>query len=134
MATASETSRALRGTKRVCEACEVRFYDLARDPIICPACGAQHTPEVRAVIEPQRAGSYAPKTAWRSKSFKRPGPTLPVEADPEIAVPPEAAVVDDAVEEVADAGPEDDIVLEQEPDDGDVSGLVDHDVEEPKDR
>jgi uncharacterized protein (TIGR02300 family) len=135
MATVSETSKALRGTKRSCDACEVRFYDLARDPIICPACGAQHTPEVRLAIEPQRAGTYSTKTAWRSKSFKRPGPTLPVEADPEV-IAPEAAVVDDAdaTEEVVDAGPEDDIVLEQEPDDGDVSGLVDHDVEEPKDR
>jgi hypothetical protein len=35
---------------------------------------------------------------------------------------------------VADAAPEDDIVLEQEPDDADVSGLVDVDIEEPKER
>jgi hypothetical protein len=49
---------------------------------------------------------------------------------------PEEAEVEAAGEEVAvaDAAPEDDIVLEQEPDDADVSGLVDVDIEEPKER
>ena len=27
------------GTKRVCPNCETRFYDLRRDPMVCPACG-----------------------------------------------------------------------------------------------
>lgn len=135
MPTASETSKATRGTKRVCLACEVRFYDLARNPIVCPACGEQHTPEAKLVIEPGRVASYSAKTDWRSKAFKRPSPT-PVEADPEGAAAPEEAVAaEDASEEAAGAGPEDDVVLEQEPDDADVSGLIDHDdVEEPKDR
>ena len=44
--------------------------------------------------------------------------------------------VEAAGEEVAaaDAAPEDNIVLEQEPDDGDISGLVDLDNEEPKEQ
>ncbi len=28
------------GTKRTCPKCAVRFYDLNRDPLICPNCGA----------------------------------------------------------------------------------------------
>ncbi len=28
------------GTKRACPKCTVRFYDLNKDPIICPSCGA----------------------------------------------------------------------------------------------
>lgn len=28
------------GTKRACPKCTVRFYDLNRDPIICPGCEA----------------------------------------------------------------------------------------------
>lgn len=136
MVTASETSKALRGTKRVCHACEVRFYDLARKPIICPACGEQHTPEAVRSAGSDRSSPSAGKTSWRSKGFKRPGPTPPVEADAEFVASPEVEAVEDAVEETADAdaGADDDIVLEQEPDDGDVSGLVDRDVEEPKDR
>ncbi len=33
-------SKQERGTKRKCQECEVKFYDLNRDPIICPSCGA----------------------------------------------------------------------------------------------
>lgn len=28
------------GTKRVCQSCAARFYDLRRSPIICPKCEA----------------------------------------------------------------------------------------------
>lgn len=35
----TETMRSLRGTKRVCRSCDVRFYDLGRDPTVCPSCG-----------------------------------------------------------------------------------------------
>jgi len=27
------------GTKRTCQSCSIRFYDLRRNPIICPKCG-----------------------------------------------------------------------------------------------
>jgi uncharacterized protein (TIGR02300 family) len=39
------TARAERGTKRTCVACDERFYDLNRNPIVCPACGNVHGPE-----------------------------------------------------------------------------------------
>jgi len=35
------SSKAARGTKRTCQGCGARFYDLNRDPIICPICGAE---------------------------------------------------------------------------------------------
>jgi uncharacterized protein (TIGR02300 family) len=38
-------TRAQRGTKRTCVACGERFYDLDRNPIVCPACGNVHGPE-----------------------------------------------------------------------------------------
>jgi len=28
-----------RGTKRQCQHCSTKFYDLNRDPILCPSCG-----------------------------------------------------------------------------------------------
>jgi uncharacterized protein (TIGR02300 family) len=31
-----------RGTKRTCQNCDERFYDLAQDPIICPFCGTKY--------------------------------------------------------------------------------------------
>jgi uncharacterized protein (TIGR02300 family) len=30
--------KAERGTKRVCQSCSAKFYDLNRDPITCPMC------------------------------------------------------------------------------------------------
>ncbi len=30
------------GSKRVCPSCSVKFYDLGRDPAICPDCGAKY--------------------------------------------------------------------------------------------
>ena len=32
------STKAERGTKRVCLSCGSKFYDLMRDPIICPIC------------------------------------------------------------------------------------------------
>ncbi|MEM8752914.1 MAG: TIGR02300 family protein [Pseudomonadota bacterium] len=32
------------GVKRLCAACGARFYDLQRDPVDCPKCGATYAP------------------------------------------------------------------------------------------
>ncbi|MFZ1108427.1 MAG: TIGR02300 family protein [Rhodomicrobium sp.] len=32
--------KAERGTKRVCQSCGAKFYDLLRNPIVCPSCQA----------------------------------------------------------------------------------------------
>jgi uncharacterized protein (TIGR02300 family) len=33
------------GLKRVCPSCATRFFDLQRDPMTCPSCGATFTVE-----------------------------------------------------------------------------------------
>ena len=35
-----------RGTKRHCHSCQETFYDLDRDPIVCPLCQTAFDPEV----------------------------------------------------------------------------------------
>ena len=42
------------GTKRSCASCGAPFYDLNKDPIICPKCGVQFMPD--AVLKPRRKG------------------------------------------------------------------------------
>ena len=54
------------GKKRACLACGMRFYDLNRNPIECPGCGAEFDPEN---IIKSRKGRSATKTASRA-SFK----------------------------------------------------------------
>jgi len=112
----------------VCQACEVRFYDLARQPIVCPSCGAHFTASAQATVTwDPRVPSPGGKTGWRSKPFKRPKPALPI-GDPEEPAPE----IPRATEETPGAVPENDLVLEQEPDDSDVTEWVDRDVAEPK--
>ena len=53
------------GTKRACLACEMRFYDFNRSPIICPGCGAEFD---RENIIKSRKGRPAAKTAARDDS------------------------------------------------------------------
>lgn len=48
-----------RGTKRTCQSCEARFYDLARTPILCPKCGAEFVEIVRPVPAPYQRGRRA---------------------------------------------------------------------------
>ena len=70
------------GVKRTCLSCGARFYDLQRDPIVCPACGA--TVDATAQSKPRRARAL---------------PTARVAAVPVAAeVEPAAAVVEDEVE------------------------------------
>ena len=134
MRTSFETSKAVRGTKRVCPACEVRFYDLARTVIVCPSCGAPYTPPSPPVAEPD-AGTSPSKSRWHGRSPWRPAPASRADSQPSTS--PEVAASAEQEEE-AESAPEvdteDEIVVDQDPDDADVSGLFDHDAEEPKEQ
>lgn len=112
----------------MCQACEVRFYDLARKPIVCPSCGAAYTvAPARPLISTEARAPSGGKTGWRSKGLKRP----PIPLPPEDAEQNEPEIAQDAPE-VAEQGADDDLVLEQDSDDGDVTDLVGRDIVEPK--
>ena len=50
------------GTKRVCAGCAAKFYDLGKDPIVCPVC---ETVYVIAKPAPARGGrTYAPRSVY----------------------------------------------------------------------
>jgi uncharacterized protein (TIGR02300 family) len=88
--------KADRGAKRVCQNCRSKFYDLSRDPIICPIC--QTVFEVRAVAPP-KAAFAAPKAA--------PPPVIDDEVLPEVAEGIEFVPLSDV-----DGGGDDDVALE----------------------
>ncbi len=125
---AFQSNKATRGTKRVCQSCEVRFYDLARDPIVCPACGAKNSASAPLVLNlgaPSKVSGG--KATWRSKPFKHMKPALPAEADPapDIAVEPP--------EDATSPNVDQDLVLEQETDESDAADWIDRNTVEPKD-
>src|SRR5271169_2745741 len=41
------------GTKRICPSCGTRYYDLLREPVICPNCSTPYDPE--AFLKSRRA-------------------------------------------------------------------------------
>jgi uncharacterized protein (TIGR02300 family) len=120
-------NKALRGTKRVCQACAARFYDLSRERIVCPSCGANYVPQaVPAAAEAGAQGArYTDKTSWRSRSFRH--------AEPD-STPEEGTPTEDGHEEPLAPAANDDIVLEEETDEADISGLVEHHETDPKER
>lgn len=41
------------GAKRVCPSCSTRFFDLTRDPMTCPNCGAIFTLDSLTAVKPK---------------------------------------------------------------------------------
>ncbi|MBL4542990.1 MAG: TIGR02300 family protein [Rhodobacteraceae bacterium] len=84
------------GTKRVCPNCETRFYDLRRDPMVCPACG--HSFDLASL----QGGKNQSVPPTKQKS----------PASPAVAADDDSAEV---IEDDADVDLDDD-VLEDDPD------------------
>ena len=127
------STKAERGTKRTCQnpECGSRFYDLNRDPITCPVCGA-----VYALAMAPAALAATPATA-ADRAVRKPmkKPAYAVEgAKPEDA--PEAEAEDalvDSEDEATAAGDEDETFLEEEEEDGsDMSNIIGGPVAEPE--
>ena len=77
------------GSKRTCQSCTTRFYDMRRDPITCPKCGAVFDPVIQA--RPKRTRSAA-----AARSATQPVPAADAAAERETdAVPVE--LIDKAV-------------------------------------
>lgn len=124
------------GAKRQCLSCGVRFYDLNRDPITCPDCGA--TFEVEVLTRARRLRP-APRAAVKAAVVVEDvediddveegeddadAVVLDDEEDDETVAPPVAA--DDDEDE------EDDVLLEDDEDDEVVLDVIEVDDEKPR--
>ncbi|QEX20293.1 hypothetical protein FRZ61_02100 [Hypericibacter adhaerens] len=101
--------KAAWGTKRTCQSCGAHFYDLHKNPIACPKCGAIYDPE--AIAKSRRGRGGADKAATQ-RMAPRPAP-VPVEetADPEleeIAAEGEEEE-EDVIEDTSELGEDDDV-------------------------
>lgn len=104
------------GTKRTCQSCGAKFYDLRRDPIICPKCEEVFEPETEP--RPRKRGRTA-KADVKSAVIKEVTEAPETEATEE--VPDLEVVVEDAddvdddedlIEDTSDLGEDDDDVAE----------------------
>ncbi len=117
-------AKAELGSKHQCQNCGAKFFDLNKNPIVCPKCGTvfQAAPRSRVAAKPEEEDNeVATPAGVEVVSLDE------VEASEEKAAEP---VVDDIeVEEDADADAADDPFLEEEEeDDDDVSNLIDGDI------
>jgi uncharacterized protein (TIGR02300 family) len=120
------------GTKRTCPSCAARFYDLLKNPIICPKCGVSF---IAATLLPSKGDSAAAQIKPREV---QPAPVAEEVADVELVSLEDveegkveedetAAVADvDLGEEEAAEGEEEDTFLEEdEEENADVTGYLD---------
>lgn len=121
----SKKAAAERGTKRTCDACGTRFYDLNRDPITCPACQAVFQ------LSDQEKTAAAALAAERPKKIAKKPEFVPDEATAVAAdLPPDVEAVEGAEAEPAAIEDEQETFLEQEEEDTDVSGFIEGGIEE----
>ena len=105
------------GTKRVCLACGMRFYDFSRSPIICPGCGAEFDPEN---IMKSRKGRPAAKSVARDDSDAADDDQI---EDDDNAGELVASVVDDNDDDDIDFDDDDDVDV-----DNDGPGIIQDDI------
>lgn len=91
-----------RGTKRVCQNCSARYYDLGRDAPVCPKCGAAYV---------------APPPALPAQRLRRPRVTAPVPAP---VVEADAPVMDGRSADVANVVDDDEDEEKSERDEADA--------------
>jgi uncharacterized protein (TIGR02300 family) len=116
------------GSKRQCQNCGAKFFDLNRDPIVCPKCGTVFQGA------PARAQQAAPKEEETDEAAATGDAELISLEDAETPEEKVAAAIDDDVEVEDDDSAEDTFLEEEEEEDDDVSGLIDGDIandEEP---
>ncbi len=110
------------GSKRQCQSCGAKFFDLNKDPILCPKCGAtfqvvslSRTPSRAAPVDddeqPEVAGAELVSLE---------------EAD---ATDDKVVVPDDDIE-IEDDGADETFLEEEEGDPDDVAGLIDSDLQD----
>ena len=119
------------GTKRQCQNCGAKFFDLAKDPIVCPKCGTVY-----------QVASMPARSSARGKAAEEDEPEVET-AEAELVPLEEADAVED--EKVAAVLPGDDVEIEEEEpadtfleeeeeDSDDVSTLIDGDIEGDEER
>lgn len=104
-------SKAEWGLKRVCPSCSTRYYDMKKNPPVCPNCGTAFDPE--SVLKVRRRNTAEEK---RKAAADKPAPEDIEDIEP-IEGDSEEAVIEDA-EELGDEDAELEEVVEMEDDEG----------------
>ena len=120
------------GTKRQCQHCGAKFFDLGKNPIVCPKCGTVY--EVASMPARSRARGKAVE-ADEPEVEAAEAELVPLEeADAPEDEKVAAVLPDDDVEIEDEAADADTFLEEEEEDSDDVSTLIDGDIEGDEER
>jgi uncharacterized protein (TIGR02300 family) len=126
------STKAERGTKRTCQNpdCGSRFYDLNRDPVVCPICETAYQIEASPML--LAAAPAAEKAAQRKPPRKPAYPVEEVKTEDAPDADAEVALADIEGEEEPAVADEDETFLEAEEEDGsDMTNIIGGPVAEP---
>lgn len=113
------------GTKRDCPSCGAKFYDLSKNPAVCPKCKHEFVPDAGA-----KAKRAKPVEKPKEKAAPRavePGEeetddvSLDAMRDEELAA---EGVGDDVLEDIDDDADDDAFLPDDEDEEDDVSGII----------
>ncbi len=117
-------AKAELGTKRHCPNCGTRYYDLNRNPILCPKCGTVFDAGVTSVRPEKVAKIVALEDEADTEEEVLDVELVSLEEADADAGGTEVADIE-GDEEIADIGGDEDVFLEEDDDEGDdVTGIV----------
>ena len=104
------------GRKQSCTSCGIKFYDLKKKPVVCPACGTEFDPEVllksrrgRATAKVEEAGTPLKEDDVSNDVLAEKADDVEFENDDEMLSPEDELLSispDDSDEEVDTSGAE----------------------------
>ncbi len=106
-------AKADRGTKRQCQSCATKFYDLNRDPVLCPNCGTQF--QLAVVEAPVEKEEVAAVVVEDKKSDEIEVDAAPVVAGAEVISLEDADDDDEDEDDVIENLPDVDLDDDDEP-------------------
>lgn len=98
-------SRPQWGLKRICATCNARFYDLGKQPIVCPKCHAEF--DIELLLKKRRGRPATPEAKILPLVPGLEDP-LHIDLEEELEVLEES---DDVLEDTSDFGDEDEAVV-----------------------
>ncbi len=112
------------GKKRICPACNTKYYDLKKSPIICPSCGTEFDPDI--YLKSRKGKTLSPKNALESNEDISNIVDIEIETDEEVVSD------DDPILDISKDDKDNDGELEIEIQD-DISFIGDDEISEEDD-
>ena len=117
------------GLKRQCMSCGAKFYDLNKNPAVCPKCGTVFQAVAQSrVAAPVVARSVAPEED--ETELETTGPEMVSLEEVEAIESDKDLPIDDDIDVGGDVADDDTFLEEEEEGEDDVSDLIDGDIED----